>query len=202
MLGVKSGEQGDKSVSLMRVVPKPSHAVCFRSWANSHNTRVCVSEQSGVQTSARRVSENTRVCGVLTKAKKGAGSRQPLAVSRRCFTHRAPSVTHPGISIGHTQLTYRATHYEGITTARRWRRIICATEGMAHGIFFHLRSYLRRVQTVESRMGKHPDRRPRGSVCAPVTTPACAVPAEILGGGVNSVSSTHLSCDGMNLSRS
>ena len=43
--------------------------------------------------------------------------------------------------------------------------------------------YLRRVQTVESRMGKHPDRRPRGSVCAPVTTPACAVPAEILGGG-------------------
>ena len=182
----------------MRVVPKPSHAVCFWSWANSQNTRVCVSEQSGVQTSARRVSENTRVCGVLTKAKKGAGSRQPLAVSRRCFTHRAPSVTHPGISIGHTQLTYRATHYEGITTARRWRRIICATEGMAHGIFF----YLRRVQTVESRMGKHLDRRPRGSVSTPVTTPACAVPAEILGGGVNSVSSTHLSCDGMNLSRS
>ena len=135
VLGVKSGEQGDKSVSLMRVVPKPSHAVCFWSWANSQNTRVCVSEQSGVQTSARRVSENTRVCGVLTKAKKGAGSRQPLAVSRRCFTHRAPSVTHPGISIGHTQLTYRATHYEGITTARRWRRIICATEGMAHGNF-------------------------------------------------------------------
>ena len=133
VLGVKSGEQGDKSVSLVRVVPKPSHAVCFRSWANSHNTRVCVSEQSGVQTSARRVSENTRVCGVLTKAKKGAGSRQPLAVSRRCFTHRAPSVT---------QLTYRATHYEGITTARRWRRIICATEGMAHGNFSHLRSYL------------------------------------------------------------
>ena len=135
VLGVKSGEQGDKSVSLMRVVPKPSHAVCFWSWANSQNTRVCVSEQSGVQTSARRVSENTRVCGVLTKAKKGAGSRHPLAVSRRCFTHRAPSVTHPGISIGHTQLTYRATHYEGITTARRWRRIICATEGMAHGNF-------------------------------------------------------------------
>ena len=134
VLGVKSGEQGDKSVSLMRVVPKPSHAVCFWSWANSQNTRVCVSEQSGVQTSARRVSENTRVCGVLTKAKKGAGSRQPLAVSRRCFTHRAPSVTHPGISIGHTQLTYRATHYEGITTTREWRRIIC-TEGMAHGIF-------------------------------------------------------------------
>ena len=79
VLGVKSGEQGDKSVSLMRVVPKPSHAVCFWSWANSQNTRVCVSEQSGVQTSARRVSENTRVCGVLTKAKKGAGSRQPLA---------------------------------------------------------------------------------------------------------------------------
>ena len=141
MLGVKSGEQGDKSVSLMRDVPKPSHAVCFRSWANSHNTRVCVSEQSGVQTSARRVSENTRVCGVLTKAKKGAGSRQPLAVSRRCFTHRAPSVTHPGISIGHTQLTYRATHYEGIiyTTTRRWRRIMCYGR-YGQRKFFHLRS--------------------------------------------------------------
>ena len=169
-------------------MPKPSHAVCFWSWANSQNTRVCVSEQSGVQTSARRVSENTRVCGVLTKAKKGAGSRQPLAVSRRCFTHRSPSVTHPGISIGHTQLTYRATHYEGTF-------VLFILPHAGGGELYVLRKvwpteffpppilYLRRVQTVESRMGKHPDRRPRGSVCAPVTTPACAVPAEILGGG-------------------
>ena len=86
VLGVKSGEQGDKSVSLMRVVPKPSHAVCFWSWANSHNTRVCVSEQSGVETSARRVSDNTRVCGVLTKAKKGAGSQSLVGASR--IAHR------------------------------------------------------------------------------------------------------------------
>ena len=181
----------------MRVVPKPSHAVCFWSWANSQNTRVCVSEQSGVQTSARRVSENTRVCGVLTKAKKGAGSRQPLAVSRRCFTHRAPSVTHPGISIGHTQLTYRATHYEGITTARRWRRIMCYGRYGPRN-FFPTSDGCRRWNLVwaNTLIGGHGER------IAPVTTPACAVPAEILGGGVNSVSSTHLSCDGMNLSRS
>ena len=187
----------------MRVVPKPSHAVCFWSWANSQNTRVCVSEQSGVQTSARRVSENTRVCGVLTKAKKGAGSRQPLAVSRRCFTHRAPSVTHPYPS-----------DTLNLPTARHTTKVLFILPHAGGGELYVLRKvwpteifpppilYLRRVQTVESRMGKHPDRRPGGSVCAPVTTPACAVPAEILGGGVNSVSSTHLSCDGMNLSRS
>ena len=94
------------------------------------------------------------------------------------------SPVHP---IGHTQLPRENDVKVFNTTARRWRRL-----------YFHLR----RVHTVESRMGKHPDGRQRGSVCAPVTTPACAVPPEILEGGVNSVSSTHLSCDGMNLSRS
>ena len=183
MLGVKSGEQGDKSVSLMRDVPKPSHAVCFRSWANSHNTRVCVSEQSGVQTGARRVSQNTRVCGVLTKAKKGAGSRQPLAalVGASRIAHRLlPTRAYPSDTLN-------------LPTARHTTKVLLPHAG--GGELYVLRKvwpteifpppilYLRRVQTVESRMGKHPDRRPRGSVCAPVTTPACAVPAEILGGG-------------------
>jgi len=129
----------------MRDVPKPSHAVCFRSWANSHNTRVCVSEQSGVQTSARRVSENTRVCGVLTKAKKGAGSRQPLAVSRRCFTHRSPSVTHPGIYPSDTLNLPTARHTTKVPSYYLYYHTQVAANYMCYGRygprkFFHLRS--------------------------------------------------------------
>lgn len=191
VLGVKSGEQGDKSVSLVRVVPKPSHAVCFWSWANSQNTRVCVSEQSGVQTSARRVSQNTRVWRVNKGKERGGLAPAPRSLS---------SVLHASRTVCHS------TYLPRDTLRRYYYRTQVAANYMCYygpRKFFHLRSHhLRRVQTVESRMGKHPDRRPRGSVCAPVTTPACAVPAEILGGGVNSVSSTHLSCDGMNLSRS
>lgn len=171
MLGVKSGEQGDKSVSLMRVVPKPSHAVCFRSWANSDNTRVCVSEQSGVQTGARRVSKNTRVCGVFNKGKEGGGLA-PAPRSLSSVLHASRTVCYPPGHIHRTHSSYlpRDTHYEGITTARRRRRKVWPTE-----IF--------QPPILPTRMGKHADRRPRGSVCAPVTTPACAVPAEILGGG-------------------
>ena len=70
-----------------------------------------------MQTGARRASHNTRVCGVLNKG-KGAGSRQPLAVSRRCFPHRALSFPHPGIPSAtlincRAKTTYRTTHSEG-----------------------------------------------------------------------------------------
>lgn len=143
---------------------------------------MCFGAVRGVQTGARRASQNTRVCGVLNKG-KGAGSRQPLAVSRRCFTHRALSFPHPCIHRPHSSTAARkrrtARHTPKVfnTTARRWRRFI--NEGGSLRKFFHLR----RVQRVESRMGKHPDWRPRGSVCALVTTPACAVPPEVLEGG-------------------
>ena len=91
--------------------PYSSASVC-----QSEHPRVCFGAVRGVQTGARRASQNTRVCGVLNKG-KGAGSRQPLAVSRRCFTHRALSFPHPCIPSAtlncRAKTTYRTTHSEG-----------------------------------------------------------------------------------------
>ena len=173
---MKSGEQGDKSVSLMRVVPKPSHAVCFWSWANSQNTRVCVSEQSGVQTSARRVSQNTRVCGVLTKAKKGGGLA-PAPRSLSSVLHASRTVCYPP---GHIHRTH-STYLPRDTLRRYYYRTQVAANYMCYGRYGPRNFFPPPI--LPTRMGKHLDRRPRGSVSAPVTTPACAVPAEILGGG-------------------
>ena len=93
--------------------PYSSASVC-----QSEHPRVCFGAVRGVQTGARRASQNTRVCGVRNKG-KGAGSRQPLAVSRRCFTHRALSFPHPCIPSAtlncRAKTTYRTTHSEGTT---------------------------------------------------------------------------------------
>ena len=143
---------------------------------------MCFGAVRGVQTGARRASENTRVCGVLNKG-KGAGSRQPLAVSRRCL-RIAHCLFPTRASIGHTHQLPRENDVPH-DTLRRYQPLPHAgggdllTKVVATTEIFHLR----RVQRVEFRMGKHPDGRPRGSVCALVTTPACAVPPEVLEGG-------------------
>ena len=194
-MGVKSGEQGDKSVSLMRVVPKPFHAVCFWSWANSQNTRVCVSEQSGVQTGARRVSKNTRVCGVFNKGKK-RGGLAPAPRSLSSVLHASRTVCYPP---GHIHRTH-STYLPRDTLRRYYYRTQVAANYMCYGRygprkFFHLRSYL--LVWANTLIGGH------GGAYAPRRQhPRVRYQQRFWEGGVNSVSSTHLSCDGMNLSRS
>ena len=141
------------------------------------------------------VSVRTPACVAVNKGKE-RGGLAPAPRSLSSVLHASRTVCYPP---GHIHRTH-STYLPRDTLRRYYYRTQVAANYMCYGRYGPRNFFPPPI--LPTRMGKHLDRRPRGSVSAPVTTPACAVPAEILGGGVNSVSSTHLSCDGMNLSRS
>jgi hypothetical protein len=123
-------------------------------------------------------SEHPRVWCTQQRQRGGSPSQSLVGASRIAHCLFPTRASHrPHSTAARKRRTARHTPKVFNTTARRWRRFI--NEGVSLRKFFHLR----RVQRVESHMGKHPDERPRGSVCALVTTPACAVPPEVLEGG-------------------
>ena len=145
-------------------------------------TPACVFRSSPECKQVPGVPVRTPACVVYSTKAKGRARASPsqslVGASRIAHCLFPTRASHrPHSTAARKRRTARHTPKVFNTTARRWRRFI--NEGGSLRKFFHLR----RVQRVEFRMGKHPDGRPRGSVCASVTTPACAVPPEVLEGG-------------------